>query len=128
MGDRIVLYRQILRLSVPMLGFVAGAACAPALAQTGPGDPQPPIRYAQSVIVAPAAPPPLRTETIPPPPTVAGQPTYWQPGHWSWTPSGWVWIAGAYVMPPQPTAAWVPGQWVTQPGGGYVWVDGHWQG
>ena len=72
-----------------------------------------------------APPPPAQVETIPPAP--AGQPTYWQPGHWSWTSGGWMWVNGMYVTPPQPTAAWVPGQWVSQPTGGYVWVQGHWQ-
>jgi len=123
-----MMHRQIAYLSIPALTLLAGAAFVPAQAQTGPGDPLPPVQYAQAVIVAPSAPPPPQTEAIPPPPSAASQPSYWQPGHWSWSQSGWVWIAGNYVTPPQPTAAWVPGQWVTQPGGGYVWVDGHWQG
>jgi len=81
-----------------------------------------------TVIIAPSAPPPVRVETIPPPPTAETQAMYWQPGHWMWSGANWEWAPGQYVQRPAPQAVWEPGHWVLQPTGGYVWVDGHWQG
>lgn len=122
-------YRRSTRFSLPLMTFaIAAGAAVAASAQTIEVLPPGSVQLAQqTVIVAPAAPPPAQVETIPAPPTVAGLPEYWKPGHWNWTGGGWVWVGGAYVTPPQPTASWVPGQWVGQPGGGFVWVGGHWQ-
>ena len=120
-----MLYRPIAYVTLPLLTALIGAGAS---AQTSDSVLPAPVQLAQqTVIVAPAAPPPPQTEVIPAPPASDAQPAYWRPGHWSWTLGGWVWVAGSYVTPPQPTAAWVPGQWMTQPSGGYVWVDGHWQ-
>lgn len=81
--------------------------------------------HAQStVIIAPAAPPAPRVETVPPPPATIDS---WIPGHWTWTGANWAWTPGEYVARPAPQAAWVPGYWEQQPTG-YVWVAGHWAG
>ncbi len=112
-------------LTLPALAaFLGGAAISPAVAQTTVYRVQP----AESVVVvAPTAPPPPMTETIPAPP-IGSRETYWRPGHWNWDGANWAWSTGAYVIPPRPSVAWVPGHWVLQPTGGYAWVDGHWQG
>lgn len=79
-----------------------------------------------TVVIAPSAPPPARTEIAPPPP--AGTQMVWQSGHWSWNGTTWVWTDGRYVAAPQPTAVWEPGHWEPNPSGGYAWVNGHWRG
>jgi hypothetical protein len=124
-----MLHRQATFLAVPAIVALLGAgAASQATAQTVVTAP---VQLAQpTVIVAPAAPPPLQTETVPPPPATATVTTYWQPGHWNWNGSSWVWVDGSYiqrVQQPDPAAVWVPGQWVMQTSGGYVWVAGHWQ-
>ena len=83
---------------------------------------------AESVVIAPTAPPPARVETIPAPPSVEAQTMYWRPGHWMWSGANWAWQPGTYVERPAPQAVWAPGHWEQQPTGGYVWIDGHWQG
>jgi len=125
-----MLYRPATFVAVPALAALLGTAVVlPAAAQT---DATAPVQLTQStVIVAPSAPPPPQTETIPAPPTTATVTTYWQPGHWNWNGSSWVWVDGSYmqrVQQPDSAAVWVPGQWNQQAGGGYVWVTGHWQG
>src|ERR1700722_1264867 len=83
---------------------------------------------AQTVIVAPSAPPAPRVETVPPPPMTEPQSMTWQPGHWAWAGNTWAWMDGHYVARPQPAARWEPGHWAQQASGGYVWVDGRWEG
>jgi hypothetical protein len=78
---------------------------------------------AQTVIIAPTAPPPPQVETIPPPPSAT---MVWQPGHWRYTDSRWDWVGGHYAARPQQTATWEPGHWAVQPNGGYSWIDGRW--
>lgn len=115
-------------LSVTALGLVTGLGLAtgPARAQVQLVVPSTPVQ-ANSVIIAPSAPPPPRVETIPAPPVVQAQTMTWVPGHWSWTGGNWAWTEGHYLQRPAPQAVWQPGQWMQQPTGGYVWVDGHWQ-
>ena len=79
---------------------------------------------AQTIVVAPTAPPPPEVETIPPPPVSVD---IWTPGHWAWNGADWSWMPGHYVARPAPQATWVPGHWEVG-SGGYVWVDGHWAG
>jgi len=78
---------------------------------------------AQTVVIAPDAPPPVRVETIPAAPATT---MAWQAGHWNWSGSQWEWTPGQYVVPPQQMAVWDPGHWVQQPTGGYAWMEGHW--
>ena len=106
--------RHLVRLTVPALAaFAILGTPLPASAQTS------------TVIIAPSAPPPLRVETIPPPP--ASEVVSWQAGHWAWDGTTWHWDEGHYVQAPAPTAVWEPGHWAAQMSGGYVWVDGHWR-
>lgn len=49
-----------------------------------------------SYVVSPTSPPPMRVETIPPPPLSMGH-YVWQSGHWSWSGSDWMWVGGRYV-------------------------------
>ncbi len=82
------------------------------------------IAMAQTIVVAPTAPPPPQVETIPPPPAAVD---VWTPGHWAWNGGTWAWTPGQYIARPAPQAAWVPGHWEAG-SSGYVWVDGHWAG
>lgn len=77
---------------------------------------------AQTIVVAPTAPPPPQVETIPAPPASID---VWTPGHWSWSGTNWAWVQGQYMARPAPQATWVPGHWEGQ-STGYVWVAGHW--
>jgi hypothetical protein len=79
---------------------------------------------AQTVVIAPSAPPAPRVETIPPPPAAVDT---WVPGHWAWTGTEWSWVPGQYIARPASQATWVPGHWEQQ-GSEYVWVAGHWAG
>ncbi|WP_322104254.1 hypothetical protein [Paraburkholderia sp. J41] len=76
--------------------------------------------FAQTVIVAPNAPPPPRVETVPPP--RAGY--AWDPGHWRWAHGGYVWAPGHW-RPVRAGYRWVPGHWVAR-GPNWRWVPGHW--
>jgi hypothetical protein len=69
----------------------------------------------------PVAPPPLRSDVIPPSPDISFS---WTPGYWDWR-SQWIWMRG-YWAPRHPGALWMEGDWVRQ-GNGYVWVHAHWQ-
>jgi len=80
--------------------------------------------FAQTEIIAPSAPPPMRVEPVPPPPS-AGT-VSWEPGFWSWNGGNWVWVAGHYVERPSAQAVWEPGHWVEQ-ANGWLWVAGRWQ-
>jgi hypothetical protein len=117
-----------LSLGVSALSLMTGLTLAtgPARAQVQVVVPSQPVQ-ANSVIIAPNAPPPPRVETIPAPPVVQSQTMTWVPGHWSWSGANWAWAEGHYLQRPAPQAVWQPGQWMQQPTGGYVWVDGHWQ-
>ena len=79
---------------------------------------------AQTVVIAPSAPPPPQAETIPSPPAAVDT---WVPGHWAWTGTEWSWVPGQYIARPAPQATWVPGHWEQQ-GSQWVWVAGHWAG
>jgi hypothetical protein len=76
-----------------------------------------------TVVIAPAAPPPVREEIIPPAPSTD---VVWQPGHWTWNGAQYAWVSGAYIARPRPQVAWVPGHWDQDPAG-WTWVDGYWQ-
>ena len=82
----------------------------------------PPKSWAQEVIVR-VAPPPVRVETAPPPPS---RYHVWDPGHWRWDGRGYVWVPGHYIHNPHHYANWIPGHWVERHGGWY-WVEGHWR-
>jgi len=69
------------------------------------------------------APPPMRAEAVPPPPSPAHE---WVPGRWQWTGARWVWHRGHYVRRPTPVSYWVAGNWAATPGGHWRWVPGHW--
>ncbi|HEY6431600.1 MAG TPA: hypothetical protein VIZ17_06415 [Acetobacteraceae bacterium] len=102
------------RLAGPLGVFAAAGALA---ALSGPAT-------AQTVVIAPTAPPPPQVETIPPPPAPVD---VWTPGHWAWNGTTWAWAPGQYIARPAPQATWVPGHWEAG-SSGYVWVDGHWAG
>ena len=114
-----------IRFAVPMLTLTLTLTAGIAAAQPVIVAPAPTPVQSQ-IIIAPNAPPPLRVETIPPPPSAESQVMYWRPGHWAWDGASWSWAEGQYVQRPAPQAIWQPGHWVQQPTGGYVWVDGHW--
>jgi hypothetical protein len=76
-----------------------------------------------TVVIAPAAPPAVRTEIIPAAPSTD---VVWQPGHWVWNGAQYAWVSGVYVARPRPQVAWVPGHWDQGPNG-WTWVDGFWQ-
>ena len=76
-----------------------------------------------TVIIAPQAPPPMRTEIVPAAPATD---VVWQPGRWSWSGTQYVWVAGQYVARPRPQVAWIPGHWDQTPAG-WAWVNGSWQ-
>lgn len=69
------------------------------------------------------APPPLRAEAVPPPPSAAH---VWVPGHWQWNGVRWGWHRGHYARRPTPAAYWVQGAWVPMPNGHWRWAPGHW--
>ena len=69
------------------------------------------------------APPPPRSEFVPPPP---GPQMVWEPGYWTFSGVTWDWVPGHYEARPQPTAQWIPGHWAQQPGGTWVWIAGRW--
>ena len=69
------------------------------------------------------APPPLRVEPVPPPPSPAHE---WVPGHWQWNGAQWVWRPGHYLRRPTPVSYWVPAEWVATPRGRWRYVPGHW--
>jgi hypothetical protein len=112
---------SILIAAVPM---IAGASLAAANAQdiSNLGSPRE-IQLAQTVIIAPSAPPALRVETPPPPPS---RTLIWEPGRWNWSGTDWQWTPGRYAQPPMPQEAWVPGHW-NEESQGWIWEDGHWQ-
>ncbi len=74
-------------------------------------------------VIIRTAPPAVRVETVPPPPS---RYHVWDPGHWRWDGHGYVWIPGHYINNPHRYARWVPGHWVNR-GGGWFWVEGHWR-
>jgi hypothetical protein len=69
------------------------------------------------------APPPMRVETVPPPPSPVHE---WVPGHWQWNGREYVWRRGHYVRRPTPAAYWVADGWVPAPNGHWRYVPGHW--
>jgi hypothetical protein len=85
----------------------------------------PAVALAQSTIqiIAPSAPPPVRTEVVPPPPT-PGIAVTWEAGHWDWRNNQWAWMPGHYVDTPQ--TVWEPGHWAQEPNG-WLWIEGRWR-
>ncbi|MFD1554200.1 YXWGXW repeat-containing protein [Paraburkholderia silviterrae] len=75
---------------------------------------------AQTVIIAPQAPPAPRAEVMPPP--RAGY--VWDPGHWRWERGAYIWAPGHW-QPVRRGYRWVPGHWVAR-GPNWRWVPGHW--
>ncbi|MBB3256837.1 hypothetical protein F4827_001683 [Paraburkholderia bannensis] len=75
---------------------------------------------AQTVIIAPNAPPPPRVETVPP--SRAGY--AWDPGHWRWDHGAYVWAPGHW-QPVRVGHRWIPGHWIEH-GPNWRWVPGHW--
>src|SRR5207245_2033788 len=55
------------------------------------------------------APPELRAEVRPPPPSAGHT---WIAGHWGWRGGAHVWLGGTWVMPPESGMIWEPAQWV----------------
>ncbi|WP_322045869.1 YXWGXW repeat-containing protein [Paraburkholderia sp. J67] len=76
--------------------------------------------FAQTVIIAPQAPPPPRMESVPP--ARAGY--AWDPGHWRWDHGAYVWAPGHW-QPVRVGHRWVPGHWIEH-GPNWHWVPGHW--
>lgn len=71
---------------------------------------------------APGAPPPPKSESIPPQPSPAH---VWTPGWWAFSMTGWIWIDGAWRVPPFVGATWRPYVWVSA-GIGFSLVPGGW--
>ncbi|MBN3857455.1 MULTISPECIES: YXWGXW repeat-containing protein [unclassified Paraburkholderia] len=97
----------------PLLSF-RSIVVAATLALAGTG------AFAQTVIIAPNAPPPPRVEHVPPP--RAGY--AWDPGHWRWNHGAYVWAPGHW-QPVRVGYRWVPGHWIAR-GPNWRWVPGHW--
>jgi hypothetical protein len=97
--------------ALPALAQVPFALCPAAAQEVGVG------------VEVGIAPPPLRVETVPPPPSPAHE---WVPGHWQWNGAQWVWRPGHYLRRPTPVSYWVPAAWVPTPSGRYRYVPGHW--
>jgi hypothetical protein len=82
-----------------------------------------PTKSAGAEVVVRVGPPPIRVETVPPPPD---RRYVWDPGHWRWNGRIYVWVPGHYIRNPHRYGRWVPGHWVNR-GGGWYWVEGHWR-
>lgn len=80
------------------------------------------IAQAQVYVEVPTAPPPLRVETVPPPPMAQGY--VWDKGHWRWDHGRYVWIAGHWQAV-RVGWHWVPAHW-QQRGPNWRYVEGHW--
>lgn len=75
---------------------------------------------AQTVIIAPHAPPPPRVEVLP-----AARPGFvWDPGHWHWVHGDYIWRPGHWEVV-RVGFHWVPGHWIER-GPNWRWVPGHW--
>jgi hypothetical protein len=75
------------------------------------------------VVNKPITPPPLPTETMPPPPNPSHR---WVPGHWDWQ-GVWIYIPGHFTLAPHPKAKWVSGRWTKGLLDNWRWVSGHWE-
>ena len=69
-------------------------------------------------------PPPVRIETIPPPP-VSAVSLIWQPGHWDWNGQGYLWQSGRWVERAGHGTTWQDGYW-SNASGVWTWVPAHW--
>lgn len=109
------------RLAICLL-VVPGVAPlgAPALAAS------PSVQLAQATVevIAPSAPPAVREEVVPPPPSAT---VTWEPGFWSWSGANWQWVSGHYVERPSPQAVWEPGHWTQAANNGWLWIQGRWR-
>ncbi|MCY0858330.1 YXWGXW repeat-containing protein [Cupriavidus sp. D39] len=76
--------------------------------------------FAQTIVIAPSAPPPMRQEVLPP----ARGGYVWDPGHWQWRNGAYVWLRGHW-RPARAGYRWVSGHWVAR-GPQWRWVEGHW--
>jgi hypothetical protein len=66
------------------------------------------------------APPPVRTESQPPP--RAGY--AWAPGHWEWSGRFYAWVSGTWIV--ERRGHWIPDRW-EQTGTHWHYVRGHWE-
>jgi WXXGXW repeat (2 copies) len=78
-----------------------------------------------SEVMVTRAPPPLRVEPVPPPPSGPTKVWVWQPGHWYWDGRDYDWKPGHYEKRPARAASWVAPTWVAR-GSQWVFVPGHW--
>jgi hypothetical protein len=76
--------------------------------------------FADTIIIAPSAPPAPRVEVAPPP--RVGY--VWEHGHWRWEHGRYVW-AGGHWEAVRRGLHWEPGHWV-HAGPNWRWVGGHW--
>ncbi|PXW18360.1 YXWGXW repeat-containing protein [Paraburkholderia caballeronis] len=97
---------RVLLAKAAFVGAGIGAIAAPA--------------FADVIVVAPSAPPPLRAEVVPGP--RAGY--VWDRGHWRWDRGHYVWIAGHWETV-HAGRHWLPGHWV-HAGPNWRWVGGRW--
>ena len=69
------------------------------------------------------APPRVRVERRPPPPSRG---YVWTPGYHRWDGNAYVWTDGTWVNPPRARAHWVAPRW-RKHGHEWVFVEGHWR-
>ncbi len=80
-----------------------------------------PPREFVSVVVR-QAPPALRVEVMPPPPSAEH---FWIAGHWRWENNRFAWVAGRWELH-RPGFVWVPEHWL-HAGAEWHFAGGHWQ-
>jgi hypothetical protein len=105
------------------LAGLAAAALALAWALAGCGVVVPGTAEGPSAMVAPQAPPPLRTEPFVPAP---GPDYTWIDGHWNWIDGHYVWKSGHWAVR-RPGYHWVPPGWALGTDGRWHQQDGHWE-
>ncbi len=69
------------------------------------------------------APPPLRLESAPRPPSPRHQ---WIAGYWGWRGGAHVWIAGHWALAPAAGYIWEPAWWENVEGA-WMFHEGHWR-
>jgi hypothetical protein len=68
-----------------------------------------------------AAPPPLRTEILPP---ARGRGWVWAPGYWRWTGRTYIWIEGRW-LPPRRGYQYIPAHW-ERIRGAWLFIPARW--